>query len=1181
MRRWLKWFLGLVGAFFLVMIGVYVYIFYLGGLENYVVKEVNRTLAGPENLRVSLDRIKGDLYSGVQIEGLSIDYIDSTRRFNLVRVARVTAHYDFSDLWQGALRFSSIDLHGLELTVAQGTDGRWIVPIAGTPQPTESGETKSIAINRVAIDSSRITILRTNDTLSFENLNLVAGVEREGPSLSLAIQRLSFSSPDSALTLDNLTGRATLTGSILLFQDLQVKKGDSRLKASGTFDIKAMAGEVDVSADGIRLDEISNRFGGKLRGVIDADGKISFAGSKLRGRVNVGGSFLFADLGNLVIDFRFADKVLDLDTVYGTVFGNCGIDGSGEVDFRPMPEQYRLTADVRNLDLTQIEPGTFRSDLTGHIDLRGESFSNATLVLELDVNLFESSFDEYPIQRAQGPLRITTDSLTFPTTFSVDYFENRFDVVGVINYKRNMNLVVDAELNNLDRYRDRLFINQPGGRGRAHATLSGKTSDPDLSGRFWSDSLWIYGLYTDSAYSEFDIARFLTGRKGKVTVDLGAGAAWQVPFDSSFARLTIDSTKLFIDTVAMANSYAKVSSRGLLDQGAYPWKLTLDTLDLGLLDRLYHNRAQMKIEVDSLGFNFVDATLVEGETSISAERRLNFDETMDMNVRASGIEVQPWLKLISRDYGVHGIFSGEATLGSSFVSPVIDLNGSLDSIQYCDEELGKITALMRYRDSLVTIDSLVLQSEHGRYRADGKFYADLSFALGVEKRLLDRPFDLRITGEEVDSAFKLIPCLLPSVEQAGGEFHVDFNLEGTPSSPHLNGQAYLKNGWLKYLDLADILKTDSVSVAMQDNKILFNNIDIYVKDEKTKKRADAFLSGDLTVKAIDSFFYNVQVAIPQDFPVIYELDDIGGVVKGTLYVKGMTPPVVSGDLTVPEGRYLTEFADEQSGSPLMLALSGENTWDLDINFEIPSNYWIKNQDIDAEFGGYLNIVRENGKYRFVGNLDILRGRGFLFDKTFRISTDSASVIFEDVEYFDPRLDIWASTRIPLTGTTKNEQKYEDLKVHVTGTLEKPEFAFYLAGQEDTPIAYDAILPLIVANYYGESSSNGAFEERVSQLVSSQVSQIGTRQLGVETFEIDPTYEGYLNLAQTRVTVGKYAGSNLYLWGRSSVEFQQALEAGFEYRISRNLLFEGYREDSTDPELGETYHLNLKMHWDYK
>jgi hypothetical protein len=42
----------------------------------------------------------------------------------------------------------------------------------------------------------------------------------------------------------------------------------------------------------------------------------------------------------------------------------------------------------------------------------------------------------------------------------------------------------------------------------------------------------------------------------------------------------------------------------------------------------------------------------------------------------------------------------------------------------------------------------------------------------------------------------------------------------------------------------------------------------------------------------------------------------------------------------------------------MAALAMENSWDLDLSIDIPSNYWIKNEDIDAELSGQLNLVRE-------------------------------------------------------------------------------------------------------------------------------------------------------------------------------------------------------------------------------
>ena len=169
----------------------------------------------------------------------------------------------------------------------------------------------------------------------------------------------------------------------------------------------------------------------------------------------------------MYISRQLKDKVLSLDTLYGTILNNCSVDGRGAIDFSNKPAQYWVSAELRDFDLTQIVRHSFESDLSGRLELKGESFSKAGLLLRLDVDLFESSFDEYPLQRATGPIHITTDSLWFPSAFQIDYFENEFYVMGTLVYSGDINLDIEADLVNLDRYRERLFINQPGGRGRA------------------------------------------------------------------------------------------------------------------------------------------------------------------------------------------------------------------------------------------------------------------------------------------------------------------------------------------------------------------------------------------------------------------------------------------------------------------------------------------------------------------------------------------------------------------------------------------------------------------------------------------------------------------------------------------------------------------------------------------
>ena len=85
---------------------------------------------------------------------------------------------------------------------------------------------------------------------------------------------------------------------------------------------------------------------------------------------------------------------------------------------------------------------------------------------------------------------------------------------------------------------------------------------------------------------------------------------------------------------------------------------------------------------------------------------------------------------------------------------------------------------------------------------------------------------------------------------------------------------------------------------------------------------------------------------------------------------------------------------------------------------------------------------------------------------------------------------------------------------------------------------------------------------VSGYLSSQVTQIGSRTLGVETFEIDPVYGNKFDPLGTQLTVGFYTHPNLYVYGRSAISGVSGQEVGFEYRLKRFLLVEGRRMKRT-------------------
>lgn len=1183
MRKVRRSLLIVLGLILLGVTGAYLYFIKFGGLERIVVGKINDAVGKDSPYKVRIGSIRGSLLAGMVLEDINVTYQDSTGSRSLLAIERVMARYSLANLWRKQYLFDELYVDSLTMIAAKDGEGHWRIPLplggggdrgSGTGgKGGKSGTPPILGVDDLRFSKTNIRIISDGDTMAVSNLTLVGSVEAGDKLYSAEIKQLSFLASPYPLHVSECSGKATFSEGNLVFQDFRLRHGDTHLKLSGVVALDTFDGSVQVAVDHLDMAEISDVIGGKLHGLLDVNGSLNFQGKKINGQVSVGGKFLFADLGNLYADFSFENKLLTVDTLYGTILGDCSVDGRADIDFNGPTELYHLDADLKDFSLDRVVEKSFPSDLTGHVNLNGRSFRNADLLLELDVDLFESSFDGYPMHRVVGPIDITTDSVSFPAPLRVDYFENSFFVTGVVDYNEDMSLKVDARLPNLDRWRGKLFINQPGGRGRGFATLSGKTSDPDLQGWFASDSLWIYGLVADSCYATYSIDEFLTGRQGVVNVDIFNGAAWQVPYDSGLTRLRLDSNLVYIDSVFMISRYSRLAAKGVLDQGPYPQRLSIDTLALSVLERSFYNRSPIQITIDSGGFDFLGTSIGKKAASLTVDGRVNYDETMDLVLAVDDIPIAPWLHLFEQEFELDGYLSGRGGLRGSFSSPVFDVDGSIDSMLYRGLYLGDLSMTAHYRDQLITIDSLLILSNPGRYAARGTFYADLSFTSDQLERLPERPIDLNI--EATDNRFDLVSLFLPSVEDMFGDFFADFKLSGTPEDPHLDGEAYIKNARLKYFDLADTLKSDSAGVTMTDNRIVIDQIETYVYDRTKHRNSYAQIEGELTVKSLDSLYYDLDITIPREMPFKYELDDIEGRVEGDLQIVGDTPPLVTGDLTITYTRYRAEFSTEESGSPLMIALSGENTWDLNINIDILSNYWIKNQDIDAEFSGFMNLIRENGKYRFIGDLEILKGKGFLFDKTFRLEPGS-QVTFEDIDKPNPRLDIVATTRIPVTGFEGEEERSEvELSIHVGGTLETPEFDIEEGSGTGTDLSREDILPLILANYYGsESGAPGGFEERVSQYVSSQVSQIGTRRLGVETFEIDPTYEGSLDLSKTRVTLGVQTTPSLYLYGRTPVTFDRGQEVGFEYRFNRAFLFEGQRDED------ELYHLNLKLHWEF-
>ncbi len=1161
----------------LALLGIYVYAFWLGGVEQIVNGRLEAILSDKYDLNVRVGKLSGDVFTGLILEDVTVSFDDSVNQYQMLYLPRLSTAYTLSNIWNRNYSLEYLYLDSAEITLMTDTSGKWMLPEF---QTGESGKKiPTFSVEDLGLRDLILHLVRATDTLSLNNITLEMAVQGDERTYSVDLERFEFTSNRERIELDAAGGKVTYSEGVALLDEIELTAGDTRLRLSGYIKRgEPNRGRLDFTADGIDLTAIARYVGPKLKGNVDINGSVEFEGSQIRGTVDLAGDLFRAHFDNMYVGFHYDDRVLTFDTLYGSVFHGCSVDGSGEMRFVKPEPKYQLSANIENFDLSHLLPWTFESDLTGHINLKGSSFKKERMLLNVEADLFESSFADYPLHKATGDITITADSISFHDPFVIDYYENMLSAKGVVVYRDSIDLDVTAQLLNLDRYRGKFFIKEPGGRGVSHFRFSGLTKDPDLSGHFASDSLWVYGLYADSTEADFDIKRFLTRKSGDVQVSFHSGLMWSIPYEATTVDLSIDSDLVYIREGQLSSPNTRLSATGLLDYMVYPQQLTIDTVHIEPFGQEFYNRNDIEIRIDSAGFIFDHAALWNESALLSVLGRADYDESLDLILTVKKMPITPWISLFDTVLTTGGLLSGDARLTGTLDSPEFEMFCRIDSLLYKDLVLGDLSAAIDYKDQLVTLDSLKLVSDSGQYEARGLLYADLAFSSQVDERLPDRPMNLSLSGS--DRQFELVTLVMPSVEKLTGEFSGMVQLTGTPFKPHLEGVAWIRNARLKYFDLAHPLFCDSIGVKMIDNKILFDHAELYATTNKEKDGSPryAIIDGEIVVKALDSLYYDLDVSLPREFPFSYELDDIKGKAEGDFHIVGYTPQLVTGDITLIAIRYGASFADEDEGSPVMEALMSENSWDLNIDIDILSNYRIKNEDIDAEFSGKLNLVREKGVYRFSGEMEILRGRGFLMDKTFRLEQGS-KVIFEGGDTLNPRLDITGYARIAgiRSGGIDEAEAPEQIElcIQIGGTLNAPQ----INPCEGSEFSREDILPIIIANYYSNEqvSSSGHFEQRLFGLGFSQVSQIGARQLsniGVETFEIDPVYGDNQNAFNARVTVGGYAASNLYLYARSTLTGQTRQEAGFEYRLNRAFQIEGRRDEA------ELYHLNLKLHWEF-
>lgn len=1165
----------LVAIIAIVVIGVVVLI-----RSHYLEKLVNRLLAeriaSQYNLDITIGEIEGSFVGGFVLNNVTVRFIEKPDTMTLAHFPSISIRYQADNLWHRRWIIDSLRFHGPQLFFQRDTTGRWRLPkVAGGAGG--GGPTLTWEVRRLGIDSASVQVGLGDRKLKWYDVNLNASMKSDQGTVTLAVDSLRFNSDDGRLRVNRASGLATYSDHNLVLQNIALVADSSRAAFSFLMQTQdTLHAEAVIDSAHVHLPDIVSFLGSSLTGDLDLTGSIWRRQGIFGGDLLTRGTFMGRRFDSLNASFRYDRGTTYVDSLFGTILDGCRIEGYGDMDMAARPEGYHLVARVDSFNLNNLVFNSFNSDLSGHLAMSGRGLNSSTMALDFDLELTESYFDIYHAHRATGQMTVTTSGLHVFPGFEAFYHDNRFVFEGSLDYTGELDITGQADLPQLADFVHQTFIDLPGGRGTAEFSLTGPTADPALSGQFRSDSVWLNGFFSNDFTAGFDIASFIYSRQGTVQAAARSGDAWTFPYDSLWAGMRLDSNLLHIDSAYLANEFSRDWGRGVLDYLAYPQTLLLDSINLELNPgRQFISDGQQRMRIDSGGFIFDRVQIRTADGRVGVVGRADYDESLALTWEVDNIAIAPWVAMIDDSLDISGLLSSTGRIEGHIGNPVFSMQTGVDSLKFQSLLLGDLDGYVTYRDSTLRIDSCILLSPGGRHVASGTLPINLAFH-SAHEFFDQRPQSIRFHGR--DSRLDLVAFFLPTVEYITGDFEADLELTGQPLKPHLNGTATLKNGIIKLVDLRDRLEKVEVELTAADELVTLTKAEAVVPYKNGREQGRVTANGTVRVNDINHFTYDLALNC-LGLPVNYEMGDFTGMADANIRVTGVTPPRVTGTIQMPSAYYRENFAAEETGFSLLTALEGDKTWDLDLMWECPGGFWVKNSDIDAEFSGSVNILRTTGIYNFLGTLEVIRGKYFLFDKVFQI-TPGGQITFDNIEEPDPKLALDVTTRIRSQNQYSSDFESEgtytyELALQVTGTLNNP-----IITSSDGTLSTEDILPALLTNYRPSETEAGAspVTQRITfggvGMLASQVSRFGTRSLGVETFEIDPGLGRTFDPLATRLTIGTYTLPNLYVFGSSTFNLQQGQEVGAEFRLGKHYVFEGRRDEAN------LYHLNLKLNWEY-
>ncbi len=1130
------------------------------------------------DVHIEFEDLGGSILRDVTIANVRVDTKMPDQSYRIVRIDKIEGWYDARRLWRGEWVIDSVVITAPLVVLQSDSLNRPLLPRIGR-QTADAKETKplpDVTVGRLRVEGGRFQWQRRPKTILIDSLFLNCAGSLQDQVLTVKVDSLALQYPQRGFHLRSLKAGLALANGQLGVDSLQIITDSSVIVAGGLYPLAdSLQFRVQLRDSHVSLTELGALLGIGVRGWFDFDAKLTGRPALFSGTADARGVLYERELGPFRSNLTFDRGILSLTEFDGQMFGGT-MRGGLEINFESRPETFGANLEVRGFDLNKVVPNTFPSRMNGSVELSGSGLGANSFNMDLFIDAGPGRFDWVRYDSLVGEISLNVEDIYFQPDFTLWYEHSRFSAEGVVRYDGEMQLRGDFATTQLQDFWGDLFIEELSGGAYSTYEVDGPVLDPNIRGRFYGDSCSFYGFSTDSLVADFDILSFLYGQRGTVDLHAWTSDVWNLPADSVQAAIDLDSNFVTINSATVFHDRYQMDGRAtatIVDSTAFvkvsDFVFRFDTLS-------YTNAQPAALDFLADRIEVRDLIMAGREGRIALDCIYGFDTTINLHVITESFDFNSWLVDLGYDSLVSGELQADVRMTGHLKNPVIIATGGVNNLVYGADSLGNLATELRFADSLLRFAEFELKYRGFDVTASGEYPLVMNLDSGIVY-VPENPLQINLKSQGTDLG--IVASFNEDIESLTGDFAVDLNIYGTPQQPQTKGLFTLKNGRVKVYQMANPIEEINAQISSNGRQVIIEWAEGVVRHKKRSLVGSSWRSGTVRaageVNIINRDIWDYQLtAVGFDVPFQYDLGEIYGRADFELSVRGATPPLIEGEVSVMEAEYLDEFDDERT----IEAIEAADTlalWDYSINMDfLPASVRVRNSDVNMVLDGQLLVRRQNAFDNYFGRLNIVRGSYYLADLNFKILEDSY-LQFDNIEEPDPQLFINVTTQLRNASAELGGSGLTDVQAQIRGTLSRPEFG----AAQGSQYSNEDLLLLLIANQTasgtGSAGFGSDFQQRALGVFTTAAGQAFQRQVGLEEFRIEPVYSKDGKDPSAAVSFGLYTLPNVYTYVSSLGINDGRADYGAEYRLGRHIALGGqYDRD-------RLWRLSLLLNWEFK